>query len=121
MECDVNDSDRDKGRCDVNDSDRDKEGSAADAPSGLSGSRARRSVWLAMQVLLVRLRFFLTLAGVLLLVGGWPTFRDHWDRLTRSAGGPSGAMSLNMEYWCPMCPGVVSDFPGRCPVCNMLL
>ena len=25
------------------------------------------------------------------------------------------------EYWCPMCPGVVSDWPSKCPVCSMSL
>jgi hypothetical protein len=25
------------------------------------------------------------------------------------------------EYFCPMCPGVVSDWPAKCPVCNMTL
>src|SRR5262249_37339940 len=25
------------------------------------------------------------------------------------------------EYFCPMCPGVISDWPGKCPVCNMAL
>ena len=30
-------------------------------------------------------------------------------------------MSADTEYWCPMCPGVVSDWPTKCPVCNMAL
>jgi membrane fusion protein, copper/silver efflux system len=85
------------------------------------GNSTGRSVGLALRVLLVRLRFFFVLGAVLLLVGGWPTLRGYWDRLTRSADGPNGALSLNMEYWCPMCPGVVGDFPGKCPVCNMIL
>jgi hypothetical protein len=82
---------------------------------------ARRSTWLAVRVVVVRLRFLLLLAAVLLLVGAWPTLRGYWERLTRPTGGPDGAMSLNLEYWCPMCPGVVSDRPGKCPVCNMIL
>jgi hypothetical protein len=30
-------------------------------------------------------------------------------------------MADDMEFWCPMCPGVVSDWPGNCPVCDMAL
>ena len=32
-----------------------------------------------------------------------------------------GAVSSDTEYWCPMCPGVVSDWPTKCPVCSMTL
>jgi Cu(I)/Ag(I) efflux system membrane fusion protein len=76
---------------------------------------------LAARVLLVRLRFILVLLAVLLLVGYWHVLRNYWDRLTRSAAVADGAISLDTEYWCPMCPGVVSDWPGKCPVCNMAL
>ncbi len=84
-------------------------------------SSARHSFGLAILVLLVRLRFILVLAVVLLLVGSWPVLRAHWQRLTQPSGWPNEASSLNMEYWCPMCPGVVSDAPGKCPVCHMIL
>lgn len=86
-----------------------------------SGSPTRRSLWLAARVLLVRLRFFLVLAAVLLLVGYWHVLRNYFDRLTRSSTASGGAISADTEYWCPMCPGVVSDWPGKCPVCNMKL
>jgi Cu(I)/Ag(I) efflux system membrane fusion protein len=94
--------------------------SASEAGAGRRGA-APRSAWLAVRVLLVRLRSFILLAAVLLLVASWPTLRGYWDRLTRPAGASSGAVSLDTEYWCPMCPGVVSDWPGKCPVCNMAL
>jgi Cu(I)/Ag(I) efflux system membrane fusion protein len=84
----------------------------------MSSSRAARR---AVQVLLVRLRFPIVLVAVLLLVGYWPVLRNHWDRLTRSAARVEGAISSDTEYWCPMCPGVLSDWPGKCPVCNMAL
>lgn len=84
-------------------------------------SPARRSAWLAVRVLLVRLRFFLVLAAVLLLVGYWHVLRDYWERLTRSPAAAPGAISRDTEYWCPMCPGVISDWPGKCPICNMAL
>jgi Cu(I)/Ag(I) efflux system membrane fusion protein len=69
---------------------------------------------------LARLRFILLLVGVLALVAVWPTLRNHWDKLT---GPPplAAAVSMDTEFWCPMCPGVVSEWPGRCPVCRMTL
>ena len=86
-----------------------------------TGRVARRPVWLAVRVLLVRLRFVLVLLAVLLLVGYWHVLRNYWDRWTRSERVESGAISLDTEYWCPMCPGVVADWPGKCPICNMAL
>jgi len=80
---------------------------------------ASRSLWMGLWVLLVRLRFFLVLLAVLLLVGYWQVLGNYWDRLTGSKSVSDGAISLDTEYWCPMCPGVVSDWPAICPVCNM--
>jgi Cu(I)/Ag(I) efflux system membrane fusion protein len=82
---------------------------------------ARLSPWLALRVLIVRLRFFLVLFAVLLLVSSWPMLRRHWQRLTDAQTGVLRGMDCDMEFWCPMCPGVVSDWPGKCPVCNMAL
>ena len=84
-------------------------------------SSARLSAWLAVRVLIVRLRFFLVLFGVLLLVGSWPMLRHYWQRLRGADAGVPRGMSSAWEFWCPMCPGVVSDWPGKCPVCNMAL
>jgi hypothetical protein len=74
-----------------------------------------------VRIALVRLRFPLLLLAVALLVGYWDTIRNHWDKLTRPAVTADGALSSDTEYWCPMCPGVLSDWPGKCPVCNMAL
>src|SRR5215472_6390633 len=87
----------------------------------MSNRESLRRTWLAVRVLLVRARFFLVLAAVLLLVGYWHVLRGYWDRLTRGNSAVSNAISLDTEYWCPMCPGVVADWPGKCPVCNMAL
>src|SRR5262245_42691564 len=95
--------------------------SASNSAADSQPRSARRSLFLAVGVLLVRLRFFLILGAVVALFAGWPTLRDSWERLTRATDGPNGALSVNMEYWCPMCPGVISDFPGKCPVCHMIL
>jgi hypothetical protein len=59
-----------------------------------------------------------------LLVGRWEVIRNHWDRLTRgtlSESIASHAVSADTEYFCPMDPGVVSDWPGKCGICNMAL
>jgi hypothetical protein len=74
----------------------------------------------ALAFVVARLRFLLLIGGVLLLVAYWPTLRHVWERLTRPAPYPV-AISSETEYWCPMCPGVVSDWPSKCPVCHMTL
>jgi Cu(I)/Ag(I) efflux system membrane fusion protein len=81
----------------------------------------RYSAWLAVRVLIVRLRFFLVLLAVLLLVGSWHSVRHYWERLTGGGSTQPRTLASDAEFWCPMCPGVVSDFPGKCPVCNMAL
>ena len=92
------------------------------SPSGATGdSSARLSAWLVLRVTIVRLRFFLVLLAVLLLVGLWPTLLRNWQRLTGAKSSVPRGMDCEMEFWCPMCPGVVSDWPGKCPVCNMAL
>jgi hypothetical protein len=84
-------------------------------------SSTRLSAWLAVRVMIVRLRFFLVLLAVLLLVGTWPSLRHSLQRLTGAGAVEPRAIIEDTEFWCPMCPGVVSDFPGKCPVCNMAL
>lgn len=74
---------------------------------------------MAGEVLLVRLRFPLLLIVVVGLIVYWPWLRNHFDRLVRPGGGLDSAISRDIEYWCPMCPGVLSDWPGKCPVCHM--
>lgn len=77
-----------------------------------------RILWIAI----VRFRFFLVLLIVLLLVGYWPILRNYRDRMLRgNHPNDEGAISPDTEYWCPMCPGVVSDWPSKCPICNMTL
>jgi Cu(I)/Ag(I) efflux system membrane fusion protein len=98
--------------------------SESGSPSGAGrrdASSARLSAWLAVRVLLVRLRFFVVLLAVLLLVGSWPTLRHYWQRLMGAGTVEPRVLADDTEFWCPMCPGVVSDFPSKCPVCNMAL
>jgi hypothetical protein len=72
----------------------------------------------------VRLRIPVVLVLAALVVGRWDVIRNNWERLTRSAWfepvAPS-AVSSDTEYFCPMDPGIVSDWPGKCGICNMAL
>ncbi len=87
-----------------------------------SGGRSRTILW-TLRAAQVRLRFLAVIAVAGLVVGKWDVLRSYWDRWT----GPSardasmGAVSANTEYFCPMDPGVLSDWPGKCSVCNMAL
>lgn len=72
----------------------------------------------------VRLRFILILAAAFLVAGQWETLRNYWDRLTRpllAAAGHVQPVSTDTEYFCPMDPGVVSQWPAKCGICNMAL
>lgn len=91
----------------------------AQAPG--DASPAQPSFWLAVRVLIVRLRFVLVLAAVVSLVGSWHLVRRSWERLRGAGYTDPVNMAMDMEFWCPMCPGVISDWPGKCPVCNMAL
>jgi hypothetical protein len=72
-------------------------------------------------LLLVRLRFPLVLAIALVVVGQWGVLRNYFGKLTRSRQAVSSHVSAETEFWCPMCPGVISEWPAKCPVCHMAL
>ena len=77
-----------------------------------------------LKLLQVRLRIPAILLISALVVGRWDVIRNYWDRLTRPVPGDpfaSQAVSNDTEYFCPMDPGVVSDWPGKCGICNMAL
>src|SRR5579871_4234115 len=77
---------------------------------------------LAARVLQVRLRFVVVLIAAFLVVGLWGSLQNYWDTWTHRFGGSQlgrHSVSQDTEYWCPMDPGVVSDWPAICPVCNM--
>lgn len=85
---------------------------------------SRPSVWWFVRrtvaTTLARLRFPILVGGLLAVLAGWPYLRAVFDKLTVTASS-SGAVSGDIEYWCPMCPGVLSDWPAKCPVCSMAL
>jgi hypothetical protein len=75
-----------------------------------------------VRALQVRLRFVVVLAAAFLVVGMWGNLRIVWDTLRhRLVGSHAGqhSVSIETEYFCPMCPGVISDWPAICPVCSM--
>ena len=81
-----------------------------------------RRLRFVLRVLQVRLRFLVALLIVFLIVGRWQVLRHYWDALTMPATEPfRGGVSSDTEYFCPMCPGAVSDWPSKCSVCNMPL
>lgn len=82
----------------------------------------RKRLLLAAKIVQVRLRFVFVLLGAFLVVGQWGVLRNHWDRIVHRLSGKAPAahsVSGDTEYFCPMDPGVLSDWPAICPVCNM--
>jgi membrane fusion protein, copper/silver efflux system len=97
-------------------------------PPAANESRPTGPIWrragAALKLAQVRLRIPIVLVLAALVVGRWELIRNYWDRMTRGAFSESialQAVSADTEYFCPMDPGVVSDWPGRCGICNMVL
>lgn len=82
------------------------------------GSRGLRW-WL--RVVEVRLRFVVLVIVVLGVVTQWQRLRGAWDEKWFAWRGQPAAsgVSGNLEYFCPMDPGVISIWPAICPICNM--
>jgi YHS domain-containing protein len=89
--------------------------------SDSSPNPARSPGLLALRVLLVRLRFLAVPLAAFVVIALWPVLRNYWDRVSTGKPPGGGSVSVDTEYFCPMCPGVVSDWPGKCSVCNMAL
>ena len=84
----------------------------------------RTWVWSVFRLVEVRLRIPIVLMIAALVVGRWDSLRNQCDRMMRRPTGESiaqQAISSDTEYFCPMDPGIVSDWPSRCGVCNMVL
>jgi hypothetical protein len=72
----------------------------------------------------VRLRIPVILLVVGVVVGRWEEIANRWEMVTRrrpieSVAGH--AVSSDTEYFCPMDPGILSNWPDRCGICNMAL
>jgi Cu(I)/Ag(I) efflux system membrane fusion protein len=88
-------------------------------PNSVPAWRKARS---ALKLLQVRLRIPLVLIFAAFVVGRWDVIGNYFDKFTRSPLAENAAMrpvSTDTEYFCPMDPGVVSDWPGKCGICNM--
>ena len=96
----------------------------SDDSSPAEGRQRKRSpslLWTA-KLIEVRLRFVIVLLVAFMVVGQWGTWRNYWDKWTRPLFGGAahaGTVSADTEFFCPMCPGVLSDWPAICPVCHM--
>src|SRR4051794_10488141 len=83
---------------------------------GRSVGLIRRRLGSALRLAEVRLRLPMVLMIAAVIVGRWDSLRNRWDRLTRGRTSESiagHAVSADTEYFCPMGPGVVADWPGR--------
>lgn len=90
---------------------------------GARGQRTVRAGHWWIRLFLVRFRFLLVLALALAIVGNWQWLTNVLDRWFSNQGiDPTrqGASS-DREYFCPMDPGVRSDWPSKCSICNMAL
>ena len=76
---------------------------------------------LAVRAFAVRLRFIFAVAVAALLAMAWPSFRAAWERVFPAKPRGEQSVGLDSEFFCPMCPGVASDWPSKCPVCHMTL
>ena len=79
--------------------------------------------WRAVQV---RLRFVAILLAAFVVVGNWDSLRNGGETFARRVFGTGlsaseEAVSTDTEYFCPMDPGILSMWPGRCGACNMAL
>jgi hypothetical protein len=58
------------------------------------------------------------------VVGQWNVIRNRAETFVRRLVGTriasrQQAVSADTEYFCPMDPGVLSDWPAKCGICNM--
>ena len=84
----------------------------------------RRALAFALGLGWMRLRFVAAVAALFLVIVLWRHMGGYWDQtLAWFSGTPAheGGVSPDTEYFCPMCPGVLSAWPEKCPVCKMPL
>lgn len=82
------------------------------------------TAWGILRVVRVRFRFFGVLLVTALVAGQWERITKlanrAWDSLAQRSGA-ADVVSADTEFFCPMCPGVLSAWPDKCPVCFMPL
>ena len=90
-------------------------------PKTASGPPGPSTIWMAIRILNVRLRFIFLMVLVGVVASQWDNLMNHWDRLRRPQHAAATAMAEKTEYYCPMHPSVVRDTQGNCPICGMPL
>ena len=89
-------------------------------------SRPVSTFQLTWRAIKVRLRFVVVLFAAFVVVGNWESIRNRGEAFARRVFGAGlavsdEAVSTDTEYFCPMDPGILSAWPGRCGACNMAL
>ncbi len=93
-------------------------------PGAARTNAVRHTLGWTWRAISVRLRFIAVFLAAASVIAGWDVIRNHWDKLIRGAttlDPASQIVSGDTEYFCPMDPGVVGDWPAKCPICNMAL
>src|SRR5262249_21721676 len=80
----------------------------------------RQSLWTAIKVAELRLRFVLLIAGTGLVFGYWDAFANRLEKWSRPSG-PRPQSLGRFEYYCPMHPTVTGGKPDQCPSCGMAM
>jgi Cu(I)/Ag(I) efflux system membrane fusion protein len=76
--------------------------------------------WLVFKVVQARLRFFLLLGVVGVVIASWGTLAAYYEKWTRPLYGEAQAADPDTEYFCPMHPYIVRDnAKEKCPICHM--
>ena len=78
-----------------------------------------RGIWWWLRVAQVRLRFVALLLIAIVVVSLWPRLRSTWDHVWHAGGHVATSVARDVEFFCPMDPGVLSQWPAICPICNM--
>src|SRR5438477_10299427 len=75
--------------------------------------------WQVLKTLQARLRFFVLLAIIGIVIGSWTTINAYWEKWTRPLLGQEQEVAADVEYYCSMHPFIVRDKPDKCPICHM--
>jgi Cu(I)/Ag(I) efflux system membrane fusion protein len=76
--------------------------------------------WQVLKTLQARVRFFVLLAIIGVVIGSWSTMSAYWEKWTRPLIGHDQEAASDVEYFCPMHLFIVRDKPGeKCPICHM--
>jgi Cu(I)/Ag(I) efflux system membrane fusion protein len=89
-------------------------------PAGPENHGFWHNAWQVLKTLQARLRFFVLLAIIGVVVGSWSTISAYWEKWTRPLLGQAEEAESDVEYFCPMHPYIVRDNPKeKCPICHM--